>query len=157
MDPALFAGCDPMAPLLAGSPMFPPDIALGLATWGFLVFFVFCPAICPDDIGLDVCPPVADEDIEPCGDAIGEDMDPDWATAAPVIAQKTASVQAIRRRFMVVVSSRSNSAADATCRRDTSRGRWIGYTRGNISSPCNASAQVNEQRRGTDCPPQKRI
>jgi hypothetical protein len=45
MDPALFAGCDPMAPLFAGPLMFPPAIALGLAVWAFAVFFVFCPAI----------------------------------------------------------------------------------------------------------------
>ena len=88
---------------------------------------------------------------------MGEDMDPDWARAAPVVAQQAASVQAIRTRFMIVVSSRSISAADAARRRDTSRGRRIGYTCRNISSRCNARAQLNEQPRGTKCPPQKCI
>jgi len=45
VDPVLFAGCDSMAALFPAPPMFPPDIAFGLAVWGFLVFLVFWPAI----------------------------------------------------------------------------------------------------------------
>jgi hypothetical protein len=59
---------------------------------------------------------------------MGEDMDPVWARAVPVAAQMAASVQAIRKRFMVVISSKSVSAANAASRRDTSRSREIGYT-----------------------------
>jgi hypothetical protein len=36
---------------------------------------------------------------------MGEDIDPVWAKAAPLMAQKVASVQAIRKRFMFIVSS----------------------------------------------------
>ena len=35
---------------------------------------------------------------------MGEDIEPVWARAAPVMAQKAAIEQAIRKRFIVIVS-----------------------------------------------------
>lgn len=91
----LLAGCDPMVPAVVDPFVFPAAIAFGAR--GFLCFFVFSPAICPEDIW----PPVWGCAIELCEEFMGEDIAAVCAWA-PALRQHNAAIeQTVRRPFML--------------------------------------------------------